>query len=133
MTRRDATKSKKEAKPGYSHEEVYARYKEQVPNNMDFTAPRNERVFPMPGFLKSLFAPMLERPEKEMICLEFMFNATVVVVPRASLCCREVGEEREREDGWANKQGERKRGRTKQALSLTYTTIAPHLCLCLCL
>ena len=88
MTRRDASKVKKGAKPGYSHDEVYARYKEQVPNNMDFTAPRSERVFPMPGFLKSLFAPMLERPEKEMICLEFMFNATVVVIPRESSTTR---------------------------------------------
>ena len=67
--------------PGYSHEEVFARYREQVPVNKDFTAERNERLFPMPQFIKNVFASVMEKPETDMICVELMLNVTLVLVP----------------------------------------------------
>lgn len=66
---------------GFSHDEVFARYKEQLPTNNDHTAARKEKLFPMPESLRSWFRPMLESPDTDMICLELMFNVTVVLVP----------------------------------------------------
>lgn len=66
--------------PGYSHDEVYARYREQVPVNSDFTAARNEHLFALPSFVQNLLKKTLV-DERDYIALELLVNVLMTVVP----------------------------------------------------
>jgi hypothetical protein len=66
--------------PGYSHDEVLARYLQQVPENMDLTAPRSEHLFVLPTFVRNFFEARL-KDKRDWICLELILNVLLVVVP----------------------------------------------------
>ena len=66
--------------PGWTHDEVFARYREQVPHNSDFTAPRSENLFPLPSFLANFLKPLCNDP-RDYLCLELLINVLLTVVP----------------------------------------------------
>lgn len=66
--------------PGYSHDEVMTRYREQVPHNSDFTAARNESLFPLPGPVRRLLTSWCVDP-RDYICIELMVNCLLTIVP----------------------------------------------------
>jgi len=66
--------------PGMDHDSVYKRYKEQVPTNMDHTAPRRESLFSLPSSMKQAILPMLN-DERDYIAAELLVNISVVLIP----------------------------------------------------
>eukprot|EP00808_Paulinella_micropora_P023591 g11405.t1 len=62
------------------HASVMKRYKEQVPKNEDWTAPRRESVFSLPNFCKQAILPMLN-DERDYVAAEFLVNHTFIVIP----------------------------------------------------
>lgn len=69
-----------EKTPGYTHDEVFKRYREQVPVNSDFTMPRNESMFSLPGPVRRLLTSWCVDP-RDYICLELMVNTILTLVP----------------------------------------------------
>lgn len=63
---------------GYDHDSVYARYKKQVPTNLDITAARNESLFSLPGWMKEKIMPMITE-EKDYIAAELVVNISILV------------------------------------------------------
>merc|ERR1711907_236305 len=80
QTRSSPRASREPSGDEYSHEACMARYKEQVPHNIDFTAPNNESLFGIPKLFHPLLKGMIA-DERDWVCLELLFNAICVVVP----------------------------------------------------